>query len=169
MSEEGAKGGHGALAVISPERSVLQMGIINLYLLCLSSTIYWRGEKCHSIQFLCFWSLWSQAQPGPGSWVLNVKPCSELSKNRIGPGWLMTGEPETKTSQLQMLPCVSLLTPRLLTSDSCSPHGQGQLPHAQSHTFIPHYTVPASVKMSPLHTRVYFLCVSRLLVTFLRH
>lgn len=118
----------------------MQMGIINLYLLCFTFTTYWRGEKCHSIQFLCFWSLWSRAKPCPGSWVLNVKPCSELSKNRIGLGWLMTRESETKTSQLQMLPCVSLLTSPppfffSLTPNSCLLQGQaGSHMHAHSHT-----------------------------------
>lgn len=54
-----------------------------------------ENHSFHSTVGLEVPGLWTD--PSRGSWVLNVKPCSELSKNRIGPEWLMTGGPKTQT------------------------------------------------------------------------
>lgn len=105
-----------------------------------------EGKSVILFNFCVSWSLLSRAQTRPGSWVLNVKPCSELSKNKIGPGWLMTGESETKTSQLQMLPCVSCLKP--------SVHRPPPTPSAFSLLIAAHYRSRAAPTCTITHSHM---------------
>lgn len=84
----------------------------------------------------------------------------------------MTGEPETKTSQLQMLPCVSLLTPPPPLSFSLlivAYYRAGAAPtctFTHTHTTIPQHTSISKKKKKERKKEKILLCTQPRVVLY---
>lgn len=107
-----------------------------------------ENHSFHSTVGLEVPGLWTD--PSRGSWVLNVKPCSELSKNRIGPEWLMTGGPKTQTPDCKCYLASAFQNNPFPHNDRFLPI-QGQLAYPDTPAFWRHFR-PLDGESRPLFT-----------------